>query len=220
MWDYDIDYFAYISDSKVEMLYEQIPWDGRKRLSYELGIDFGVVKAKFSNVKSDVARLAKVKIIEKYISRRTGTLLSPRSYFSAEIEMIWGPYWQSGEEFENFVYFGGESLGIHVGLGGTMTNCLGVSPNSGENITSFSLSSFLLSALARGKEIPDIRRIYSRGHKLRDIESDALNAVILANGTLAYPKQRMKFLAKRFLHGVVDSRTVIIGSPIYVAHAD
>ena len=220
MRDNDIDYFVYISDSKVEMLYEQIPWSGRKRLSYELGIDFRIVKAKFSNVKSNVAQSTKIKMIEKYISRRTGTVYSPRSYFSAEIEMIWGPYWQSEEIFENFVYFGGESQGIHVGLGGTMTNCLGVSPNFGENITSFSLSSYLLSALARGKEIPDVRGIYSKGYRLRDIKNDALSAVVLANGSLAYPKQRMKFLAKRFLHGVVDSRMVLIGSPIYVAHAD
>ena len=83
MWDYDIDYFVYISDSKVEMLYEQIPWDGRKKLSYELGIDFGIVKAKFSNVKNSIAQITKIKIIEKYIARKTGTVHSPRSYFSA-----------------------------------------------------------------------------------------------------------------------------------------
>ena len=216
----DINYFVYISDSKVEMLYEQIPWEGRKRLSYELGIDFGIVKAKFSSVRNTIAQMTKIKIIEKYISRRTGTVISPRSYFRGEMDMIWGPYWQSEEEYENVVYFGGEFMGAHVGLGGTITNCLGISQNVGENITSFSLSSYLLSALARGREIPDPRRKYSKNYRLSDVQERALCAVVLANQSLVYPKQRMKFLAKRFLHGSVDARMVVIGSPIYVVQAD
>lgn len=220
MRNFDIDYFVYISDSKIEMLYEQIPWEGRKTLSYELGIDFGVLKARFSNMENTVAQITKLKIIEKYISRRTGTVASPQSYFRGEMEMIWGPYYQSDEEFENFVYFGGKFLGTHVGLGGTTTNCLGISQNRGEQITSFSLSSYLLSALARGKQIPDPRRIHSKGHKLKDVQMSALEAVVVANDTLAYPKQRMKFIAKRFLHGSIDATPVLIGSPIYVAHAD
>ncbi len=216
----DIKYFVYISDSKIEMLYEQIPWEGRKNLSYELGVDFGMIKARFSNVQNPVAQATKIKMIEKYISRRTGTVGSSRSYFRGEMEMIWGPYYQSDEEFENFVYFGGEFLGTQVGLGGTKTNCLGISQNKGEQITSFSLSSYLLSALARGKEFPDPKRIHSKGYTLRDVQTPALKAVVLANKSLAYPKQRMKFLAKRFLLGSVDARPVLIGSPIYVALAD
>jgi len=220
MRNLDINYFVYISDSKIEMLYEQIPWDGRKNLSYELGIDFGIIKARFSNVQNTVAQITKIKMIEKYVSRRTGTVAFPRIYFHGEREMIWVPYCQSDEEFENFVYFGGEFLGTQVGLGGTTTNCLGISQNKGEQITSFSLSSYLLSALARGKEIPDPRRIHSKGYKMKDVQTKALKAVVVANDTLAYPKQRMKFLAKRFLCGSVDASPVLIGSPIYVAHAD
>lgn len=220
MRNIDINYFVYISDSKTEMLYEQIPWEGRKNLSYELGIDFGILKARFSNVRNTVAQATKIKMIEKYISRRTGTVGSPRSYFRGEMEMIWGPYCQSDEKFENFVYFGGEFLGTQVGLGGAETNCLGTPQNKGEQITSFSSSSYLISALARGKEIPDPKRIHSKGHKLRDVETPALEAVVVANNTLAYPKQRMKFLAKRFLCGSVDASPVLIGSPIYVAYAD
>lgn len=220
MSNFNIDYFVYISDSKIEMLYEQIPWEGRKKLSYELGIDFGIVKARFSSVQNTIAQITKIKIIEKYISRRTGTVASPRSYFHGEMEMTWGPYYQSEEEFENFVYFGGKSLGIHVGLGGTITNCLGMSQNTGKQITSFSLSSYFLSALARGKGIPDPKRIYSKGNKLSDIETNALEAVVVANSSPGYPKQRMKFLAKRFVRGSVDAGPVIVGSPIYVAHAD
>lgn len=79
MRNFDINYFVYISDSKIEMLYEQIPWEGRRNLSYELGIDFGMIKAKFSNVQNTVAQSTKIKMIEKYISRRTGTVVSPRS---------------------------------------------------------------------------------------------------------------------------------------------
>lgn len=228
MRDIDISYFVYISDSKIEMLYEQIPWEGRKNLSYELGIDFGMIKARFSSVQNAVAQSTKIKMIEKYISRRTGTVHSPRSYFRGEMEMIWGPYYRSDEEseeefdkeFENFVYFGGKFLGIQVGLGGTETNCLGMSQNRGEQITSYSLSSYLLSALARGKEIPDPKRIHSKGYTMKDVQTPALKAVVLANDTLAYPKQRMKFLAKRFLRGTVGASPVLIGSPIYVALAD
>lgn len=214
-----MEYYMYISDSKVEMLYEQIPWARREEISFELGISFGLIKAKFSKSPSQIAQACKVKLIEKHLSKKTGTAISPRSYFRDEMEMIWGSY----NGYENFVYFGGKTQGVDVGLGGTMTNCIGVSHNTSEKITSFSLSHMLVSALAKGKEIPDSEMHYAGNRRLNDLKESALDAVQIANNSLGYPKQKLKFLAKKFAYRFQDKSdqvSILIGSPIYVAYAE
>ena len=213
-----MDYFVYISDSKVEMLYEQISWSMRETLSFELSIDFGLIKARFSNTDNKTARTKKLKLIERFISRKTGTLLEPRSYFYGEMDMIWGPY----HDYENFVYFGGTNKSIHVGLGGTLTNCIGIPNKTTEEPSSYSLSPYLVSALAKKKEIPDPHSSFTSWQRVKDLNEQALEAVVGANFSLL-PTQRMKFLSKRIISGTANEperRPVLIGSPIYVAYAD
>ena len=214
-----MNYFVYISDSKVEMLYEQMPLPIREKLSFELSIDFGVVKAKFANTDKETSRTTKLKLIEKFISKKTGTLLAPRSYFHGEMDMIWGPY----HDYENFVYFGGANENIHVGLGGTLTNCIGVPKKTTEEPTSYSLSPYLVSALAKKKELPDPQKAFTSRHRVKKLDEEAISAVVVANSNSLLPRQKMKFLAKRIISGSADesdNRPVLIGTPIYVAHAD
>ena len=214
-----MNYFVYISDSKVEMLYEQIPWSIREKFSFELSIDFGVVKARFSNTDSETARTTKLKLIEKSISRKIGTLFKPRSFFRGEMNMIWGPY----HDYENFVYFGGTNENIHVGLGGTLTNCIGFPKKTTEEPTSYSLSSYLVSSLAKKKELPDLQKGFTSSYRVSELEERAISAVVAANSRSLLPRQKMKFLAKRVISGVAsnqNNRPVLIGTPIYVACAD
>ena len=212
-------YYVYISDAKLEMLYEQIPSFRREKIGYELGIDLKLINLKFSKLKNESSRSYKIRMIERFLSRKTGSILEPKSYFAGEMDMIFGPY----HEYRDFIYFGGKLFGTHVGLGGTMINCIGTPHKTEENITSFSMSPDLVNALAKGKEIPSYFRGYTGGVKTADLNERAMAAVVVANDSLGYPKQRMKFLAKRFIYGALpnaDENSVLIGSPIYVAYAD
>lgn len=210
-----MNYFVYISDSKLEMLYEQITWAVRERLAYELSLDFHFIKANFSNTENQFARAKKLEMVERHLENKTGTIFSPSVYFRGEMDMLWGPY----DEYENLVYFGGRNEFVQVGLGGTLTNCLGMS-NDRPSTSSYSLSPYLVSALAKKNEIHDPQKGYTRSHGMRELNEWAMKAVVESNYTLMLPVERLKFLAKKIVYGHVDkfgTHTVLIGSPIYIA---
>lgn len=213
-----MEYFLYISDSKLEMLYEQISWPLRERLAFELSIDVGLVKANFKNTEYQFARSKKLEIVEHHLLKDTGTIFQPNTYFYGEMNMLWGPY----QNYDNFVYFGGNGEFVHVGLGGTLTNCIGISAEC-EQTSSYSLSPYLVSALAKKNEIFDPHKGYTNRHGVRELNEMAMKAVVESNHTLMLTRQRLKFFAKKIVYGDCEyfgAHRVLIGSPIYVAAAD
>ena len=129
---FDAEYFVYVSNSKLEMLYEQIPRAQRESFCIKLGIDFGIIKANFSTTNYKNTQTEKLKIVEEFIKRKIRTIYFPKTYFYGKLNMVWGPYY----DYENFVYFGGSQDGIQAGLGGTMTNCIGMHGKQNEEVAS------------------------------------------------------------------------------------
>ena len=216
---FDAEYFVYVSDSKLEMLYEQIPWAQRESICIKLGIDFGIKKANFSTTNYKNTQTEKLKIVEEFIKRKIGTIYFPKTYFYGELNMVWGAYY----DYENFVYFGGSQDGIQVGLGGTMTSCIGMHGKQNEEVTSYSMSPYLVSALAKKKETPDPHKQFTSQWRTNDLEESAISSVIIVNGSFSAIKERMKFLAKRVVYRNKEEKeynSILIGSPIYVAYAD
>jgi hypothetical protein len=72
----------------------------------------------------------------------------------------------------------------------------------------------LLDGLTADPEIDDLLGVGSRK------DEEVLRAVTLANAGLRGPLENVEFVAKRLLHGTVDDRLVLLGSPLYVALAD
>jgi len=63
-------YFIYISGAKVEMLFEQIPSKRLNKITANLGINLGFLKAEFQSETNAVTLAKKVMIIEEYLASR------------------------------------------------------------------------------------------------------------------------------------------------------
>lgn len=73
-------YFLYISDAKLDMLFEQIDPDLRRHLSAEAKVDLKIASLTLRQAeRSQAARIAKLRMIEQYIDANhdVGTISSP-----------------------------------------------------------------------------------------------------------------------------------------------
>ena len=63
-----LTYYIYISDTKVDMLAEQVPKPFLKRIALELGIDLKVLTVSISPTTPKESRLAKLHLVTEYIN--------------------------------------------------------------------------------------------------------------------------------------------------------
>jgi hypothetical protein len=84
-----MDYIIYLSQSKVDMLYSQVPATLAKKLAAEIGGNLGVFSFKVRTADVSLDTYEKSKIVEKYISKEYtfGTLEEPKEWIKAELEM-------------------------------------------------------------------------------------------------------------------------------------
>jgi len=91
-----VKYYIYISDTKVDMLYPQIPKPVLKRIASSLSIDLKLLGAELSvgikNNQVDETRYAKVRIVSEYIEKHldVGSIDAPSTYFKGKLFMKQG----------------------------------------------------------------------------------------------------------------------------------
>lgn len=87
-------YYVYISDYKLDLLYEQISPALRTRISGELKIDLKVASLTLrGGEQPEATRMAKLQMIERYIDKyhHVGDIENPgREFFRGSMEMRWG----------------------------------------------------------------------------------------------------------------------------------
>lgn len=210
-------YYHYISAAKLEMLYEQISPEARERFAVDLGINIGIISANFRSEKVENAQHQKIQILERYLGRRVGTLIDPKPYIADTVVAAWGPF----EDYENIVYFGGYENGMHFGLMGSFSNCVGA-PNALPS--GYSLERYIVHTLARRKLLPPRTPTSScKGTPTAEANEKAFEGVVMANQCSIEPKTKVRFLARTVLARQCQDRHdygVYIGTPIYVAAED
>src|SRR5207302_1787459 len=84
-------YYLYISDSKLDMLYEQIEPRALRHLSAELKVDLKVASVILKHADNpERTRAAKLRIVERFLDRhhQVGTLDDPAGdYFRGRMQM-------------------------------------------------------------------------------------------------------------------------------------
>lgn len=85
-------FYVYISDSKVEMLYQQIPQEVKSKLAAELKFNLQILEATFKQDAPAETRISRLKIVSEYIEKQSdiGTLDKPGEYFKGHLAMRWG----------------------------------------------------------------------------------------------------------------------------------
>lgn len=221
-------YYVYVSDSKVDMLYAQIPERVRDRIAAELKVDLKVVQFALKKNSATETRFSKLELVRHYIEQRlsVGTVNEPEEYFKGVHLLRWGP---CGSPKSGVVYFGGlvpladavsrasanaewiEFVGVRptvLGLGGSLGHVIGApgdSPAPDHGYGKASSSPFLLDFLAKELQLP--RPDVSKWGEPQAIGESYPGLVFHATDQQKGPLQKMEFLAKRLLEDRFSPRS-------------
>jgi hypothetical protein len=224
----DLKYYIYVSDTKVDQLYNQIPKKLLREIAAELTVDLkpaGVgISATFKKEQAQETRFSKLKIVVQYLEKHMlvdiGWVDAPGVYFKGTLPMFWGPLptWDNTK----VVYFGGSTQQTLLGLGGSAYHLIGQRGNATVGEPSSDLPS-LVAVLSKELQLkfPNLDHFFDESAALDVIEVMAMRA----KGTA----QMLEFFAKRLAYdsgkltpGRIQPRQkpVLFGTPIYVALAD
>jgi hypothetical protein len=208
-------YYLYISDSKLDMLFEQIDQGVLKRISAEVKVDLKLASVTLRQTDNPApVRTAKLRVVERFIEQRhhVGTVQEPgREYFRGQLDMEWG--WLEGEKGSSVVFFMGRESSQFVALAGSRRHVLGENIGEGENVSAYSVMPNIAAVI--DEHIP------SRP-KVGDPQVALNNFADLYRLTAA--TQPLEFLAVPLVEGQMrrwDFPSVhgVLGTPLYVAAA-
>jgi hypothetical protein len=154
-------YYLYISDTKVDMLYEQIPHDGNMKTSTEFGFDLKFAKASRKvEEETESNRYTRLDTVLQVLqdSGEIGSLDDPREYVRAQFPMRFAPWGSKAKAFRwgsrseqskstaQFVCFVGKTGDFEVLLWGSAKHMLGSSQDTNPGCwhSSTSLATFAM----------------------------------------------------------------------------
>lgn len=223
-------YYLYISRSKVDQLFEQVPRKRLGKIAKKLTIDLKVVKAEFGIDGDEEAQslYAKARILERYFAD-TGAVTSVDDveldegplFFAGSMPLRWSRY-----EAKGVVYFSGRTAKTLLGLGGSSRHVVGAdeeSPIKGVGST----YPDLVLALAREAE-HDVAEKYEPDATIRLVHGEGLAGLLLAAELREGPAPKLRFLALPLATAVIPDDPnlqpffkgidrAVLGSPVYVA---
>lgn len=151
-------YYLYVSDTKLDMLFEQIDPALRRRISAEIKVDLQLASLTLRRADHPhAARMAKLRLVERYIDKHhhVGTIDKPgREYFRGTMPMQWG--WLSHGYDEksptgglDTAFFKGHEDSHIVMLAGSRRHVLGEQPAAEDtNLSAHSATPNILAVIA------------------------------------------------------------------------
>ena len=212
----DVKNYVYISDTKVDLFYEQIASSDKQKLSYEYGVDLKIVKALVKTEKEkNLTRIDKLNRVIQFLngSNKLGRMPNPLEYVAGTMDLKWGSL---GDEA---VAFMGRASRNFIFLAGSLNHVVGAA-NAPKGKVFPSHLPFML----------DIIYAYERDHidpiptnlAVRSgLEQSDLEWAMSVIQSFKGPFQKF-FLAKTHLYGAANEGGdgdlyVLMGSPFYVA---
>ncbi len=225
----DIKYYLYVSESKVEMLYSQIPRAFLSGLSGELKVSLGVVSTTLKQGPDIDSKFSKVAALARYLEEQgaVGTLEEPKDYFRGTLPMNWGPYNEEYGKPSPLVYFGGTTTETVVGLGGSAKHVIGSTGSS--HAHSHSATPVMIACLYEGIGMPllqsDQKQLAAmQKHFGKDDRRNVAMAVDLATSQMRGAPQNVEFVARKLAYfkkgehqAWQKDMNIVLGTPLYVA---
>jgi hypothetical protein len=202
------------------MLFSQIPGNILKKISADLSVNLGLISVTLKERDTQQTRFDKLKVVTKYINEHaeTGTVDDPGSYFKGTVPMRWGPI--DSNAIPGFVYFAGETDRTIFGVAGSTRHVIGIDKGGSGFDLQMSIQYNILENLMKFYRDID-SSIDGKPHQYTtQNEEDTLRTIAWATSSLKGPETRLEFLAKRLIEGLLDSKHILLGTPIYVAYAD
>jgi len=236
-------FYTYISDTKVDMLYAQIPISVRNKVATELKIDLQVLSTTFKQDSAETTRFSKLKVVTEYVEKheKVGTIDSPSFFFRGVLPMRWGKLFDT-----DAVYFGGITKKTVLGLSGSGKHVIGEVGTSETGLPG-SGATFLMQLIQMDAHGASLLKENNEGiteeqkkalqtlAKLQgwDTGEDRINQLLLSvvksiTENTEGPVQKLEFLAKRLIEGYdlrtnpsnPEAKRILLGSPIYIALAE
>ena len=219
-----IKYYLYVSDTKVDMLYAQIPQSIKDKIAAEIKIDLQILSVTFKDkdTANEETRYSKLNLVTNYIDKHLeiGTLKNPAAYIKDVMSMRW-------TQLGDAAYFGGQNSDLDIGLCGSACHLTGQPvPKTGSKYsTSLGASRFFNEFMTHyvTPETKDTNNALLKG--LLQIK-DADNEIMFKYMNNVYknleqtPPQKLDFVARVLFKGQDTDRTTLLATPIYVALVD
>ena len=223
-------YFHYVSASKIDMLFPQVPESFLTGLKVELGFDFGFLKGKLAGERHDpTTRIAQVLALERFFEKEglLRTCLEEGTWMRGHL------YGRAGclPSYEGLVLFGSTLDKTTVLLAGSESNLISGSANPGKDKG----WSFM------PRTLHSMKKYLEQDMDLLDLETDrttypgavaesymfhaedGFNGALwrafhsMPEDALPEPNFKMSFLARIFLVRENQSGEILaIGSPLYI----
>jgi hypothetical protein len=228
-----VKYYVYVSESKVEMLFSQIPRTFLSGLAAELKVNLGILTTTLKQDADPETKFARLTAVVRYLEQNEsiGTVDEPEVYFRGHLSMAWGPYGtyqtfthRAGES--PLMYFGAVTDKTIVGLGGSSRNMIGATGSSSAH--SHSATAVMVARIYEGLEL-HLPADYPDEWELPYFSQEDVvpRAVEVATTQMEGPKESVEFFARRLAfyprHKLSDRRTnmnILLGTPLYVALAE
>jgi hypothetical protein len=230
-------YFLYVSDAKLDMLFEQLDPALRRRISAEVKVDLKLASVTLRQAEHPAARIAKLRLVERYIDahHQVGTLAAPgQEFFRGRLRMQWGWLARGKHPDDSLpvVFFRGRQDEHFVALAGSRSHVVGQHVPENAVFGYSSAPSIVAAIRAHVSDLEGVPRYPAWGEDWdnpRNILASQPVPVTFHISEASYvdldtPPQPMEFLAIPLGHGPVklsdgSNAHGVLGTPIYVAHA-
>ena len=199
-----LKYYVYISRTKVDMLYPQIPPDALAAAEAEVKLSLGVISTGFRKRRPEPSRelAARASVVAAYIRKHedVGTPQSPQAWSEAVTPLRWGVVHRYASDI---ALFAGQVGDVTVALLGSSTSIVGTSSTTEAQHGLFYYTlEFFNTVLERDALVRQEPPYYTWP-----------DAVEIGMGALPQTPYNMEFLA-RVVH---TENSLVIASPLYVA---
>jgi hypothetical protein len=206
-------YFVYVSKSKVEMLFPQIPKTTVKKVEKKIEVNLKLLNISFAEKNFDETLYSKLNAVVEYLndSGSVGTISKPNEYFYGKIFLQWT------EIYPKVVFYGGMLNDIALGLGGSMKHVLGFESAGVEK--GISHTPWLVELLSNEVE-KIVAPSETKAVKLNPEEIEnriAQSTQYWAQELSERAFHKFEFLAKTLKVSSYRGHKILIGTPLYVA---
>jgi hypothetical protein len=227
-------YYVYVSETKLEMLYEQIGASTEQASEASVGFDLKLVKGELKQSRqladTKYSRLDRV-VAELRESQLVGSLSCMEPYISGELDMVWASF--GLQDNSPITFWGFVNDDIALGLAGSQHHIIGERRPEGY-AHSHSGTGEIMRWFAR--ELGDVQSTIQvdvqelLGADQWPLDDDSIAYLTwLAASQIHGSTHRFEFVAKvlhrrRYVEGTspnyMANMNVILATPLYVAQAD
>ena len=189
--------YVYISDTKVDLFYDQIASSGLKKTARDYGIDIKFLKVTFKRETEKVlTQMQKLHRVVEFIqqSKKIGTVDKPSTCFTGTLNMRWG------SAYGEMAFFVGETTRTGVALGGSLKHVIGVTPDGRVPPTSALPAIFAVFEKYTDAELPHEEPNLDLPETSPEID---LERAWRFAERFRSPAQKLEFLATNYLFGPV-----------------